>query len=293
MSRKLVYAKTGGVVYPVNGDLRPLLLIPITTTLSAIPAVVVTASATPHTKGAYSELIASTPQAYNCLEISIYNTALNGSDSSALLDIAIGASGSEVVAVTNLAAGYALTVTTGSPVRTFLLPISVPSGSRIAARLQSAVASNAASVRIRPLSMPPVTIATMAIDTIGANTANSHGVGVTLPGTLNTKGAWTEITSSTPADYIALEIGVQGNGGITFSTGSVSVDIAVGASGSEVVVASDVILTTGTSESLAILSPVDPMFYVNIPAGSRISVRYSRSASNLSIDAIIYGIKEI
>lgn len=96
---------------------------------------VITASATPNTKGSYTQLIASTPRDYCGIFIGPdMNTAQTVAQ--LLLDIAIGAGGSEVVIVPN----WSQPPFSDKMARGFV-PVSIPAGTRIAARCQSPTAS--------------------------------------------------------------------------------------------------------------------------------------------------------
>lgn len=104
-------------------------------------------------------------------------------------------------------------------------------------------------------------------------------VQLTAPGSINTKGAWLQLVASSANDCVGLMLkGVVG-GVIGTRT---SIDIGVGAGGSEIVVVADLfssIVNIGNAgyQSLAAILPV------NIPAGTRISARYQ--TTNLSIVA--------
>lgn len=261
---------------------------------SSLDAVTVTADATPHTKGSWTELIAATDQDYSCLEVYVESTNINGSVTSSLLDIGFGASSSEVVVAADLIAGYKAIAATASTVSCcYIIPINIPAGTRISARMQSVISAHTAGVTVRPTQLPPTVRKSYAIDTIGADLANSRGVVLTIPGALNTKGAYTQITASTLNKYIAMVVGVQGANGNSFSNGAIGMDIATGGSGSEVNVINDLIYTAGTAETVAERSPRTNLFYVDIPAGTRLSARFQRSATNLMADVILYGVREL
>jgi hypothetical protein len=98
----------------------------------------ITASGSTNTKGSYSELVAATSRDY--MGFFIGTTGASATTKHHLLDIAIGAAGSEVVILSNL---YILTTAMWSAVPTFFLPINIPAGTRISARVQSATASSA------------------------------------------------------------------------------------------------------------------------------------------------------
>jgi hypothetical protein len=240
-------------------------------TSTSAGAVAAVASATPHTKGSWTEVIASTASAAQSVILSLRDQiAANGADTGVLLDLGIGAAASETVLVADLALGSGLSSAA------YELPIRVPSGSRLAVRAQSTVASKAvaASVLLRDTRgwepAPRCSVAT----TYGANTGTSAGVPVTAPGANNTKGAWTEITSSTTrrARYL-LPMLALADSSVVAANGLV--DIGIGGSGSESVLISNVPAKwDNLLESLAY--PTVPL-PVNLAPGVRLSARIQKS----------------
>lgn len=95
---------------------------------------VLTASNTPYTKGSYVQLTASTSRDYAGLIVG-YDSGTTVTDFNYfLIDIAIGASGSEIVILPNLIWNYNASTITGDPPNSPFIPISVPSGTRLSAR---------------------------------------------------------------------------------------------------------------------------------------------------------------
>ncbi|NDD92541.1 hypothetical protein EBZ37_10695 [bacterium] len=95
-------------------------------------AVTVTANTAAHTKGSWSQLVASTSANSSLLFFEIINVATSGANTATLLDIATGASGSETAIVSNLAIGGAF----GALIA---FPYKLASGTRLSARIQSVV----------------------------------------------------------------------------------------------------------------------------------------------------------
>lgn len=94
-----------------------------------------------------------------------------------------------------------------------------------------------------------------------------------FPATAHTKGAWTQIVSSTTSDTGLIVVNYNGTAGIA-TDASVLFDIGVGAAGSEVVVASD-LAVGGIGFSLTPHFSL-PIF---IPAGSRVAARAQAAAT--------------
>lgn len=239
------------------------------------------ASATPHTFGAWLEIDASLSADSDGIFVFLVNNfGVGATDTSGVLQIGLGTAGAEVPWVSQLV-GYSVAGAT------LWFPGRIPAGSRVAARLQSIVASK--NLGTTMWSFLPAKSATSlgAPVSYGVNLATSMGVLLTAPGSLNTKGAWTQIVASTSTDLAALTFGVQGAGSTSMAGASTLVDIGVGPASSEVVVIGDVHVQGGTGESYDVRSPV--AFEVDIPAGSRISARYARANVANAIDLALVG----
>lgn len=118
----------------------------IGTNTSTTDATQITASSTTNTKGSYTQLIASTARDYTGFLLVYRGGMLAAGDINYLIDIAVGVAGSEVVIVPNLYPGSS-TAAVGL-CRSVYFPIPIPAGTRIAARMQSSVASNTAVIAL-------------------------------------------------------------------------------------------------------------------------------------------------
>ena len=104
---------------------------------------------------------------------------------------------------------------------------------------------------------------------IGSVTATSLGTSVASGSTANTKGAYTQLVASTTYDATWLILTSNGGGaGITTNL-IMAVDVAIGASGSEQVILSNLVFLTST-DGPSINRVAIPC---HIPAGSRIAIR--------------------
>lgn len=99
-------------------------------------------NATSNTKGAYQELVASTSHAIKHLIVCVNGDGQSG-DQHWLFDLAVGAVASEIVIASNLAAIRTSLTDTPYPA-IFNIPVSIPAGTRIAARCQAFDAALAA-----------------------------------------------------------------------------------------------------------------------------------------------------
>jgi hypothetical protein len=236
----------------------------------------VTADATAHVKGSWQQLIASTSADASYLFINVSGVATNATNTSALLDLAIGASGSETAFASNICVGGA---------QSFLVafPFKIPSGTRVAARIQSVIGSKTAFVSIWTIDDGHYDTAPTSVDVIGADTATSTGTAFS-----GASGTWVEGIASTSQAYraVALAVAIQSDdapGGLR------SYDVGVGASGSEIQFGT-YRANAGTAENFVTERPFTLHFGRRIPAGSRLAVRHAFTADPQTYGFTLIGI---
>lgn len=256
--------------------------------------ITVTGSATIHTKGAWTELIASTSFEALFVRVNISSTSAATTATETLVDIGIGAAAAEQVIIPDLLGGYVGaigTAVTAAP-RIYEFPLRIPAGSRIAARLQSLVASKTARLMISIFGEPRYPASVWAGSTVtayGIVAASSRGTLVT-PGASGAEGAWTEIVASSTTDHSALVIGSQGVINSVITAHVYAIDVAAGAAAAEQVLASDRIITANTSEQNPGLYPSNALG-VTIPTGTRLAARASgHTTSPQALDVALYGV---
>lgn len=238
---------------------------------------VLTASASANTKGSYTEIIASL--GFTC-NAAIATTTFQGASAAGrqlLIDIATGAGGAETVVVPNLISDSNLTATSHAP-GTYFLPLSVTSGTRIAARNQAnTTGSQTTQIALTLIAAGGVDGITPFVN-YGADTSDSGGLEVDPGGAANTKGSYAELTasSSAVAQFLLLMVTLRGNTGA--SSGRWLVDIATGAAASEVVLIPDVRVSVGLGANE--INPRSQPFLTYIAAGTRIAVRASSSITD-------------
>jgi hypothetical protein len=234
----------------------------------------VTAHATAHTKGSYTELLAATGFDTSGLMLRLGGApSASGVDSSTLLDIAVGAAGSEVVLVANIPLGGYIS----GDRYAWVLPVRVPAATRIAARTQSAVTSQAITLQVVPFGggfLGPEGYARAT--TYGSDTATSSAVQPTTAGTLHTKGAWTQVNASIVNPMRALTVCVAAPVTNSATTAAGLLDIGVGASGSEIVIVPNVNFSISSAEQCQYVPITVP---VNQPAGVRVACRYQSAST--------------
>jgi hypothetical protein len=240
------------------------------------PSVVVTltADATAHVFGAWTEVVASTAFQSSALILGTNTFATSTVATGSVIDIGIGASGSEV-SLMQIAVGSHTQYKT-------IVPIGIPNGTRIAARIQSVVTGGKTGQLLYGL-LPVLGdfISAPTVDVYGVDLATSRGVGIT---SVNT---WTEITSSTTQAYRGMCV-VMSASNDTQNNINIIFQLGVGASGSETVLGYG---RTRSSTAEQVLTDVgqSPFLYNgHIPAGSRISVQVNNTGTYF--DACVIGI---
>lgn len=279
----------GSGIYWITSDLT---LVDQPLASSFLSFTTVTADSTSHTKGAYSEIIASTSAASTMAHVRVNNSGSTGVNTGILLDIATGAAASEAVVASNLQAGFVADTVGGTaasmPSTDFWLPLSIASGARVSARCQAAVAGgDTVGVHITLYSGTNKTVT--AIDTIGANTATSLGTPV-AGGNNNVEGEWVEIEDSTSAAYTGLLWALDG-GDLSVPGGGLLLDIGTGAAAAETAIISDIVATSTSTEFIGNSTRL-PIRSVNIPQGSRLSARVqAASGTAQSYGVTLYGLR--
>jgi len=233
-------------------------------------------SATIHTKGPYTTLIAATAAQTQLVCIVISDTVTSAARTDTLVDIAIGAAGSERVVLPNLLAGWRGSARLSPLVLT--LPIRIPVGTRISARAQSIIASKGVGVAIWCYGGPnnPVWPVFTEAEAIGVTTASASMGTSVLPGTgAGVEGAWTNIGAVTTRDYDAIMPMVQGTMATVVMTAS-GEHWEVGWGGT---VFGEYYGGSDTGENSTGLFPPSPLF-VPVPAGTQLQIRGETSLAS-------------
>ena len=237
-----------------------------------------TASASTNTKGSYTQLIAST--AFNASGLWVYIGRSPGfTGLSILIDIAIGTQ----VIIGNL--GW------GNKQNTFgycFFPVFIPAGSQIQARCQSTTAIGNIDVSVVLGAKTFLNSSALGrVTTYGAATGDSGGT-LASNGTNNIKGSYAELDGSIANPIKALILFSMASAVDTnVPSAQMLVDIAVGAATSEQVILPDVRFRLESGNDATIPAFMGP-FPVNIPAGSRLSVREQKDDAGQDMDFIAY-----
>lgn len=239
----------------------------------------VTAAASTNTKGSWTQLIASTSNLGDTLRLEC-DIDVSGATTGALVDIAFGASGSEVVVIENLAIGsWANTA--------IEIPLKIPQGTRISARIQANVASRQATVIVSTFYSNSYEFAPTSVDVIGTSTANSRGAAFVSANT------YVQLTASTPQAYQAFIL-CPSRSDSTATAFSTFTSLAIGGSGSEETLFG-FFANIGSNESIVFYHPPPCLTgswqtkrQATYPAGSRLA-----ALSNFltdSLDVCVIGI---
>lgn len=235
---------------------------------------------TAHTKGAWVQVHSSTPSASSLLYFGSAQIGVSSTDTSTLVDIGVGAAGSETVIVPNLAIGG---WQQGANV---LIPVAIPSGSRVAVRLQGSRTSPTAPSGGNSVALTnslDYALTPTSVDVLGINTATSSATALT-----GASGSWTEITASTAKDYQTVII-VPSTSSTVTSNITVVMTLGIGASGSEVAISS---LQNRYNASTQWLNNFNqPLWFSGpVPAGSRLSVRHDIASNPGRYNVCLIGV---
>ncbi len=251
----------------------PWFAAPLDYVLTNVSSPSLTANATPHAKGAWAQLTASTPGACNALILEVHSVATTATATATLLDIGIGAAGSEVAIAENIAIGSAA-VGTGNGIN-FTLPVYVPAGVRLAARIQSLVANKTCTL-VWTLNYDRNGVETpTALDVLGTSTSTSTGTA------LSTAGTYVEVVAATAKTYSAIGI-VPSASGTNMASYNLTYTLAVGPAGSEVDMAVFSKIVSSSAEYMARPNVSPAIYALNIPTGSRLSVKQAGATANQS-----------
>lgn len=257
----------------------------------------VTPSASANTKGSYSSVFTLAKPSFGFWYAPSWNQS-HGTARTVFLDIASGGAGSENILVANLAfnpGGYGGSATTSRP-RTqahVFVPLLLPAG-EIRARAQCNMASHGIGYHSLVASDTFIPqIGSFAVcDTYGATTGTTRGVSVSANASENVYGSWTEITASCNSVKAMLVSVLHGNTWQTTHNDQWhQFQIGIGSAGNEVVVFSSGECGLNSSDG-GIPSPLFGPFYIDIPSGTRISVRMKKQyTTQRALDFILYGLR--
>lgn len=253
------------------------------TLVNSSALVTVTANTSAHTKGSWSELIASASANASLLVLLAQDVSAVATNTATLLDLGTGASGSESAIASDIAVGGAIT-TAGPTGVCVSIPLKIASGTRLSARIQSVVTGGkTATVQAFLFDAGDYATAPTSVDVIGGNTANSQGISFS-----GASGTWVQATASTSQAYRAVAI-VPSTHNTTIATIEPQFDLGVGASGSEVSFGT-AIVAYNSNENVFSTPPLLSLFGRAIPSGSRLAVRHNIATNPDRYGFVLIGI---
>lgn len=229
----------------------------------------ITPSASAHTKGSWTQLVASSGVAARGILVLISGGAASSVEDY-LVDIGTGGAGSETVVVANLPEAGP----TNRLLKPYFCPVAIPAGTRISARCQCGAAS-AGAIFVMAYVLPAPSVGLddcTTLTTYGADPSTTRGLSIDPGGSANTKGSWVELSASTsdPIDWILPCI--ENLGDTVQSICEWLVDLGTGGAGSETVVVANLQFQSNSITNLKI--PAYPPIPVDrIAAGTRLAVR--------------------
>ncbi len=237
-------------------------------------------------KGAWSQLIASTPFPVTGLHVYRMAASFTGAGWDGLMDIGVGST--PVVKIANIP--YVSTDTVNFPGNHYYFPIAIREGEEVSVRFQESVGTETMDIFCIAESRGLKSSGGYSLSRTYGDDGSDSGGQIVDPGTTaNTKGGSTQIVASTEFHIHQLCVfqhAADVNGGLTDA--AFLMDVEVGASSSEVAIIENIgFLADGSPDAMA---PIFlGCFNVDIPAGSRISVnaQCSITGADRLIDVIL------
>lgn len=249
--------------------------------------ITLTASSSAHTKGSWVTIIDPIP--YNVQALILVSDQCTAP--LCLTDFGLGAAGSEQVIIPNVPVQIGnLAIEHMCPC---LIPLSLPSGQRLAGRAQASVGLEVVTWNVILIGGGYSNIMGLGrVVNYGAVTGTSRGTSIDPGGTANTKGAYTQIVASSSRPIKWLCVCLCGQANLSPASALWQIDIAVGAAASEVIVAHDLLMAADAGGA----DTFKPAFYsfpCYIPSGTRISARAkctSTDATDRLFDIVLLGV---
>ncbi len=242
----------------------------------ALTPTTITAPGSPNAKGSYSQITASLP--FDARELRWWLVQLTGGNAGGdyLSDLAIGAGGSEQIILADFQFGLGSVQGAGGP---WILPLTIPAGSRLAARTACDVASRSYKLYAYVTNVALVRSVSGFV-TYGANAGASNGVQVTQNTVAGSKGSYAQLTAATSRDLRYLMVTMSNDGwGNNTPNAEITADLAVGASGSEQIVWPDVPVFEESGRAVYGGTNVHG-WPVEIPSGTRIAARIASTSTD-------------
>lgn len=243
--------------------------------------IISTSGGSTHTKGAYVDVIASISGDHSLIWTQPMGNA-NGQK--ALYDLATGAAAAEVDVLANLQIANsdearAVALNSLGPFN-----VDVANTTRLSVRSQNTTATT--NTRVGFMAANRVLGSFANPTTYGSVTGTTRGTPVDPGATINTKGAYTEITASTSAAHGHLIISINTASNLAPAAAFWRHDIATGAAASEVNIVGDIVGGDGTNGFWESYGPGMANFEVTVAVSTRLTIR-SQSTTNDATDRLL------
>lgn len=240
-----------------------------------------------NTKGAYGQMSASTPFDADGFYVQLGNATVSRDF---LLDIAVGAAASEQIIVSNMQVSAGSGDNANGNQRAYV-PIPIKTGTRVSCRVQSTGASAVLVIQLTLVTGTFFAARSLgAATTYGAATGDSGGVSVDPGAVANTKGSWAQISASLTRPIKALILCVGNQANAVQTSHQALVDLGIGAGGSEVVVADNLLFQASVTDDL--LRPGWIELALSIKSGTRLAARAQvdiTDATDRLLDVVVVG----
>lgn len=236
-------------------------------------------------KGSWVELVASTTDTTALFILSVEYAATGATIRDFLIDVGIGAASSEEVIVSDLQIQMKQTF---SPVNHYYLPIRIPSGTRIAVRIESNSSSDSINVNAH-LFAPTFQSNPGYSKTTAYGVSGTDGTDIDPGGTANTKGSWVELTASTSDAIEAFNICIGSNTNNAHNDIDYLYDLAIGGSGSEEIILENMHVVSSNFE----VSKAPVCVQHKIASGSRLAMRMQCSSTDATDRVLSFSINGI
>ncbi len=252
------------------------------TFVAGTDGILITAGSTANLKGAWTQITAATTIDTSALGVAL--NLVNGYNGQSGLDIGIGAGGAEVAIVSNLVVpGGGNTV---SNTTSILMPLTIPAGTRIAARSQSTAINKVMGMGLQLFDGSIIAHEAAGVDAVGFTGTTTSGTALTAGSRV--KGTYAQLTAATARDYMGFFIAVDGAAAAGGTGHNIWFDIAIGTGGGELIIVPDWVFAPWAGLFNAYISSFFP---IEIPAGTRIAARGAHEqASTVALGITVYGV---
>lgn len=243
-----------------------------------------TSDSVAHTEPATeTQLIASTAFDTDWVIIRFCNNFTAATISDSLVNIKVGAAGSEVTIIENLLAGF---VSDTNSRHQYEFPLRIPAGSRISATHRSVRTTTTVACQIDLFGGGGGHhwVGT-GVESVGELTSFSTGTNIT-PGAAS-EGTLTSVGTNTYDWGFILPWGTSSQD-TTLATGTLAWDIASGSTTGDLIPGLDDFFTTSNASEFYVDSPLGR--YCHIPAGTTLYLRAQFAGTAEDRDFIIYGV---